>query len=606
MTDKQPPSFPNLSSSADDAATRAERTGSLFSRTGAAAEETVVTDAPVAMTPTAASSSMTMNSRWRWAVVGVATVLVVGLLGAVFVLAGPRSGTPSTVARYAPADTAVYMEARLDLPGDQGQQLASFMSHFPGFADQGAFQAKVLETLNSLTRMSGSGLDWQTDIDPWFGGQVGLFMATVAPTVGTPTSMTMAFSVKQGQQAVLDAWLTPLLGTDWQQSTYEGQTIWTGAFPDSPSRLSLASNDEALVVSLRVEDLQEALDVRADREPGMADDQFFLQQLAKLHDDRLGAFYVNYGQMLQALPSGASMLPPGCFDDVISQAGDLKFIGEARAQNDHLVFTERVQVPTIAGVSAAPNYRPADIAARAPQDAVLFYELPQLGASVRVLVKELLDCAGAGGGTLDPGSFQTLLGTAPEDFFDFVVDAALIVTNNDGLYGGGIVATVDDETVARVRVERLLTAVRALAQLGGAVTIEERQHGQATITVIRASGLPAEVPFQSLALTVTGGHLVMGLDDFVTRVIDQTAADSLAATPRFKAALAAAGGANSYAAMFLDIGAIRASLEGLIPPDSRAQYDSEIKPFVEPIDYLMVVGDSDNGIGVSHMFLYVK
>jgi len=58
--------------------------------------------------------------------------------------------------------------------------------------------------------------------------------------------------------------------------------------------------------------------------------------------------------------------------------------------------------------------------------------------------------------------------------------------------------------------------------------------------------------------------------------------------------------------MFLDIGAIRASLEGLIPPDSRAQYDSEIKPFVEPIDYLMVVGDSDNGIGVSHMFLYVK
>ena len=79
----------------------------------------------------------------------------------------------SASAHYVPADTGAYAELRLDLPGDQKDNLASFMSHFPGFADQASFQQKLDETLNTVLQRAYPSLDWNTDVKPWFGGQVG-------------------------------------------------------------------------------------------------------------------------------------------------------------------------------------------------------------------------------------------------------------------------------------------------------------------------------------------------------------------------------------------------------------------------------------------------
>src|SRR5207247_952257 len=130
------------------------------------------------------------GSPLRWLVAAVATVLVVVLVAGAFFLAGPRVGTPSVVAHFAPANTADYVEVRLDLPGDQHDRLASFLSHFPGFADQASLQQKLDDTLSQALKSHDSGLDWQTDVAPWFGGQVAFFGAGAGP------SFTAALSVK--------------------------------------------------------------------------------------------------------------------------------------------------------------------------------------------------------------------------------------------------------------------------------------------------------------------------------------------------------------------------------------------------------------------------
>jgi hypothetical protein len=543
-------------------------------------------------------------------VVGVATVLVVGLLGAVFVLAQPRAGTPSTVARYAPANTAMYMEARLDLPGDQHNLIAQFMSHFPGFADQAAFDQKLDETFESMFESSATGVSWRDDIKPWFSGEIAVFTTSVSPAPGTPPSLTIALRVKDGQKSLLDAWLTPLLGSDWQQSTYEGQVIWTGNFGDSLERVSLAATDEVLLVSMRLEDLQKALDVSADRTSGMADDTFFLQQLAALHADRLATFYFDYASLLEGLPS-QSLFGSGCFESATQVATQMKFVGEVRAESDHISFTERVRVPAVAGAPSQVGYVPSRLAELAPADTVVFYEVPQLGANIKYFVGELLSCAEASGGMPAPdlSSIETILGTPLPDYFDFVRDAALVVTAGGGTYGGGLVASVDDEAIATSRVEKLVAYVRlaagSMGQFGPQITFEEQQHGNATITVMSVSDLPPDVPFSSLAFTVANGHLIIGLDDFVANTLDQTVEGSLARTQRFAAGLAA-GGADNYAAAFVDFSAIRASVEALIPASERARYDMEIKPYIEPFDYLMSVGGSQGDVGVSNVFLYVK
>ena len=48
----------------------------------------------------------------------------------------PASSSTSTVLGYVPANTIVYGEVRLDLPGDQRRAVGEFLSKFPGFADQ--------------------------------------------------------------------------------------------------------------------------------------------------------------------------------------------------------------------------------------------------------------------------------------------------------------------------------------------------------------------------------------------------------------------------------------------------------------------------------------
>jgi hypothetical protein len=607
MTDHQPPSFPRLSESADDAATRPEPTGSLFSRSGAAADEMAVADTPVVVTPTAAPSSMTMNSRWRWAVVGVATVLVVGLLGAVFVLAGPRAGTPSTVARYAPADTATYLELRQDLPGDQHNLLATFMSHFPGFADQAAFDQKLDETLDSLLGAGQSGVSWQNDIKPWFGGQIGLFGATVAPSQGTAASMTVALTVKAGQRSALDSWLTPLLGTDWQQTTYQGQTVWTGVLAGSRERVSLAPTDEVLLVGTRIEDVQAALDVRADRANGLADDQFFLAQLAALHADRLGMFYLDGRGMADALRSQiGSELPNASMLDWVFNAAAVRVLGEVRAEGNHLAITTRSERSTSADLPPLPANRTTNLADLAPRDALVYAEVRDVGQMLSFAIERLLaPAASAAGAPLDLSNLQELLGTPPQDFFDFIVDASMSVSGSNGKFDFGLIASVDDNAIAKARVDKLMALLHMLTQFGGGVTLAEQQHGAATITVLTVSGPPGSPTDMSFAISLTAGRLLVGTTDFVVGALDRTRDQSLAARPEYEAALQAGGSANA-GVMFVDINAARTAFESLVPPNMRGSYDQNQLPFLEPLSHLAMITTIDNGVAVNHIFLYVK
>ncbi|MDQ3937496.1 MAG: DUF3352 domain-containing protein, partial [Chloroflexota bacterium] len=174
----------------------------------------------------------------RWVAALLATVLVGVALVAVLMLARPPAeGGVSPLAEYAPADTAAYVEARLDLPGDQRDGVISFMSHFPGFADPATFEQKVGDTIDTVLRSSPTDIEWKRDIEPWFGGQLALMSSSMAPSVGTPQSATFALSVKD--RARLDEFISGKRLTEGLESEeYRGTTIYTGRVGDQ--RLALA------------------------------------------------------------------------------------------------------------------------------------------------------------------------------------------------------------------------------------------------------------------------------------------------------------------------------------------------------------------------------
>jgi len=542
------------------------------------------------------------NSRWRWFAAAVATLIVVAMIGGFLAFLGPRPGTPSLVSRYVPADAALYAELRLDLPGDQRDRLVSFMSNFPGFADPATFQQKIDDTLQQLVSSADAGLDWKQDVDPWFGGQLAFYQSTQASSLThQPINLVMEVKDRQKLQDIIDARMPEATAT---QRDHEGFTVWTVMAPDMSREISFTVTDDALLVAGTFNEIETVLDVKAGVTPALVDQAFFLEQQAGLHSDRLATFYYDYSSFLGSVPLDPTVLPDECMQS-IRAATNSRMLGEVRAETDHLAVTARSQIPAGGNLPPAVANKPSTLAESVPADALAYVEFRQAGALVKFGVAEGLRCLTPALGGFDTSQLDQLLGVAPQDYFDFVGDAAIAFTSTSGKLGGGLIATVDDENVARIRVERLLSAVR-LAAMAGGLTIEEQEHGGATITVIRLGEdmLPSDVA-QSISVTVSGGRLYLGVDDFVTAALDRAAGDSLASAPRLQDALAAVGHENA-GVVYLDLGALRAVAESNMPAESRTSYDTEVKPFLEPITNFVVVNRIDGGINVSHAFLYVE
>jgi hypothetical protein len=242
-----------------------------------------------------------------------------------------------------------------------------------------------------------------------------------------------------------------------------------------------------------------------------------------------------------------------------------------------------------------------------PADSVAYFEMRQLGVSISHHLGRLIDCVGGVEGGPDLGQLEQFLGTAPQNYFDFVDDAAVAVSFDGDKPTGGMIATVDDETVARTRVERLLTTIRGLAGMGGGITVTEQEHAGATLTVITVEGglTSAGQDTMSFALTVANGKLYAGLGDFVTAALDRTAGDSLASNVKFSAALSA-GGSTNAALGYFDVARLRALAETSMGPAALPGYETETKPFVEPFSHLSYVARTENDVVVSNVFLYVE
>jgi hypothetical protein len=289
----------------------------------------------------------------------------------------------------------------------------------------------------------------------------------------------------------------------------------------------------------------------------------------------------------------------------LASVADLKLLGEVRAESDHLQVEVRAEAPHVEGLPQFPN-RNSGLAATMPSDTVAYLEYRAIGQSIKYYVGKLLQCLPSDGTSFSPDQLRQMLGTAPEDYFDFLEDVAIGVTVRDDKFGGGLIATVNDETVARVRMERILSALRLAAGARGGITIEEQPHGDATITVVSLGDqLVPGTNIPSLAVSVAGGRVYLGLDDFVARALDQAEADSLASAPRLVSALDAAGHDNA-GLVYVDLAALRGFVEKMIPAAERPRYESEVKPFVEPISKLVMVSRNEQGIYSSNVFLYVE
>jgi hypothetical protein len=567
--------------------------------------------------------------RWIVALLATALVATAGIGVALFAAGGQTANTIG--ASFLPSGSVAYVEGRLDLPGDQRENLVRFVGRFPGFADPSNFQLKIDETLDKYTREASDGrYVWSTDIRPWFEGEfaVGLLEwpevddlradRAESRTGGTPTPRFVG-ALGIADRVALDAFLGRLRqdagdrGVTFAERDHGGTTIVSAETESAAERVAYAATDDLFLFGMDAADVAVALDTLAGG-PSLADDEAFAVRMAKLPEQRLGAFYMDTGAFAAALEAVVDEIPGGMLGGGVGECAfsleqvPTAMAGALRVEGDRMMVDTRM-VPG----SRAPEMpvRDSGLDDRMPASTVAYVEQRDLGRTIRCVVEQVKTFTGLTDDQLR--QIEEFLGTPVEDFLDWVADAGLAVALDGEHVSFGLVTTVTDVSVATQRIARLTAAINAAAVFGDVpFEVVDEQVAGATLTTVRLRSdspmpLPPDLPIDpSLSWTVHDGRFVLGTSDFVRDVVERDPADGLASTEAYRTALDAAGGASNAGTLYVDVASIVAAAERAMPDESRAHYEREIRPYLAPLDRLIAVAGMDAEELTTRTLLFVR
>jgi hypothetical protein len=552
---------------------------------------------PVPTTPVAPiAAARPGRSRVRWLIALVVSLLVVGTAAGATLMLTAASGDPAVLA-WAPADSIVYAEARLDLPGDQRAELAKAMTALPGFADQAAFPVKLNEALDMLVGKASNGkMSYKTDIEPWFGGQVSVSMGPIPATVdASAVRGLLLVSVKDATKA--GAWATTALtdaGATTATETYNGVTITTitppsGAAAGAGMRAAWATFGPVMALG-DVTSVKAAIDTKGTA--GLPTVPQFKTAEASVPGDRLAFAYVDTAAVLKgaaALTGAAAAAMPS----LPAFVGNLQVpwaAASVRAQDGAFVIdTATPHQSALGPAKTAESKLPSVL----PPTTVALVEGHDVGAALQRAKALLAKDPSLAAGVKQVDDTLALLGGFGA-IVDWMGEAGVAITIDGKTVSGGIVATPLDPAAP----ERLLTQLRGFIGLAGGsagIKVTEEQYAGATIVVINlgdigslagaATGVNVNIPGNvTISYAVTDQVVVIGYGtDFVKAVLDARTGASLAKTDRFASALKLADNPNA-ALLWLDAAAIRTFAETQIPAGDKATYQTDAKPYVDALD----------------------
>jgi Protein of unknown function (DUF3352) len=580
--------------------------------------DTAAADGPIAPAHAVSRDSGTFGSgvpaarrssgvRWAIALGGVA--IVVAVTAVIIALAGGRPNT-SVAVGYMPSDTLAYSEVRLDLPGDQRVKLAAFMSSFPGFDDQAAFDTKLDELLDRLVRMASEDQQaWTSDIKPWFGGVIavgsGPMSAPSALGLASPLGGGSLVAITVTDRAKAVAWLQKTAGEALTASEYGGATLLTGPDSGFGTTFVVAVTDKVILGGTDA-DVRAAVDSKGENK--LADDDEFKAAYGIVKRDYVAFGFVDYRSLIQSAiaSSGAgSGLDSTTVDDELLSMVPPWFASVARIEDDAIVTDGAF--PSIDFGFDAKNKRSV-LAGHTPANTIVYAESHDIGTALVTLLDrfrgmpELRDTFGQ----LDTSA--GMIGGV-DGIIGWWGDVAIAISSQaDGSYGGGLLITPTDADKASAFFGFIRSAI-VLGGRGAGLEVRDVPHGDTTISVIDFSAaaggsgaLPPGVKAE-VAYAVTPEVVAFGYSEaWVASVLDAEGATSLAGTPRYQELLKRVGEEN-LGVTFIDVTAIRELLEPLMKPDLSvddwAFYEREIKPYLLPFD--AVISSSVKDGGVDHL-----
>ncbi len=555
------------------------------------------------------------RSRVRWLAAGLVSLLAVGAAAGATLMLTADAGDPDVLA-WTPADTVLYAEARLDLPGDQRAELAKVMAAFPGFDDQAAFPVKLNEALDVLVgRASDGKMTYQRDIEPWFGGQVGVSVGPI-PSSGEPTAARAVVVVSVKDAAKAGEWAATVLAeadATIRTEMYGGVTLTTITPPSgremAPKEAAWATFGPVMAFG-DVASVKAAIDTRGSA--GLPTLVQFRTAEAALAGDRLGFVYVDSAAILEsskALTGAAAEAMPRlpAFMDQLQVAW-----GAMTVRADGGAFVVDTAAPHMTALGPTRNAE-SKLPALLPPTTVALVEGHDVGATLQKAKDLIAADPSLAEGVKQVEDALALVGGA-DGVVGWMGEVGVAITVDGDKVGGGLVVTPLDAALP----QRLFTQLRGFIALAGGssgLTVTEESYAGATIVVIdlgdlgdlagMATGGAVEAPDDlRIAYVVTDEVVVLGYGtDFVKAVLGARTGESLARTERFASALNLVGKAHA-SLVWLDLAAIRGLVESQIPADGKATYETEVKPYLDAFD--SIIGTTTPGETLDRATLVIR
>ncbi len=561
--------------------------------------------APAVPEPVQTAPTRKKGNPLRWA---AAIAVVTLVLGATVAVAALLTGATSqaTVLRYVPADTVVYGELRLDLPGDQRQAAGEFLSKFPGFADQAALETKLDEALDQLIGEASDGKQTFTkDIKPWFDGEFAFAVGPIPADALSGESTDAAadaralilLSIKD--QAAASAWFTSVLTdseTPSTTETYQGVTI-TVVTPGGDKAMSAAFAilGGNVAVAGDLTSVKAAIDTNGSQ--SLASDPEFKAAADASDQDTIGFAYVDAKALIDSVADASgAMGGPAVGEFLAAPVPDWVALS-LRVEPDALIGT--ATNPHVDRGFGATTNRVNQVVEHVPGSAIALIAGNDVGATWEGLLgelgkdesmKEVVD-----GINEAAGVFGGLTGA-----IGWIGDAGVVINDTGSEHEGGLVIVPTDPAKAN----SFFTTLKSFIALGGStagLTVRDEAYGDETITIVSidlakvgalaggmtdgaSSALPIPGGTLDLAYSVSDDVVVIGSSpEFVKHVLDTDAGDSLASDASFKSAVGRVGD-EVTGLTYLDITALRTLAESQMSGDELAKYKTDVQPFLLPFD----------------------
>jgi hypothetical protein len=565
---------------------------------------------------------------WRVAVIGAVGVLAVGIgIAAGAFLLAQRTAAVGAGAAYVAADAPFFVELRLEPSEVQDGALRELLAHFPAIEgmDLGRpLYAQLGEHLDELLLAEGADVSWSSDVAPWFDGHLAMALTGIPDVAADPMAappmppgvVLLGVTDVAAAEEAIGRLLAEAGDPVFTESQHLGVTILSSESADGGA---YALTDDQLVLATDADGVRAALDTHASGTGTLAEMAEITRLTEQLPDDWLA--FVSYDMtelMAQSFAQAGAAEPEmaAAFESLLEHQS-LRGAMAVSAAGERLVLDAATDPPT--GPFALAN---ADrgLADEIPADTIYYSEAGNVGASLAAVIEPLTQAmAATPDGEEQLRMAEAALGAGLEELVSWVDDAAIVI-GHDGLQPyGGLLLVPNDADAAQRRLAQLgsFAALGAMDPASG-ISVDERDVAGVTVTTIRweppAESMGMMLPVATgivVEFAVTDDRAVIGIGDtFVGRVLELDGGDALSEEPRYADAVADLGGVENAGVTWVDLTAAREALEAALGPMLGAgddgSYESDIQPWLLPLDRIVSVSRLEGDVLVQRMVLLVE